>query len=121
MKKLLFFTSLLLVFGFCTISFAQTQVESGTWSVNSSSSGYTLDKNAGDRNVLIDISFDESFDSKPDIMLAVTTFDGFKETNTRYSVKPISISRDGFTIKVVTWADSKINGIGGYWIAHAKQ
>jgi hypothetical protein len=46
--------------------------------------------------------------------------DATTQTNIRYNVSPISISRDGFTIKVATWSDSKLYGIGGYWIAHAK-
>ncbi|MGD8307428.1 MAG: H-type lectin domain-containing protein [Ignavibacteria bacterium] len=120
MKKSLIFTSFLLIFGLSTFSLAQTQVESGTWNVNSSFSGYTLDKNQGDRNVLIDINFEEPFDRKPDIVIAVTTIDASNQVNTRFSVKPMSVSRDGFTIKVFTWSDAKIFGIGGYWMAHAK-
>jgi hypothetical protein len=35
------------------------------------------------------------------------------------SMKTMSISRDGFIIQVRTWSDSKINGVGGTWIALA--
>jgi len=121
MKKLFFISSLLLVFGLTTLSFAQAQVESGKWGANTSNTGYTLDKNAGDRSMTIDVSFDVPFDEKPDIILGVTMMDATTQTNTRYSVSPMSISRDGFTIKVATWSDSKVFGIGGYWIAHAKK
>ena len=121
MKKLLIFASSLLVFWLSTLSFGQIQIESGKWGVSLSYSGYTLDKNQGERNVLIDISFEVPFDKKPDIMLAVTTYDGSNQANTRFNVESRSVSRDGFTIKVVTWADSKIFGIGGYWIAHVKK
>ena len=121
MKKLFFISSLLLVFGLTTLSFAQAQVESGKWGVSTSKTGYTLDGNEGDRSMTIDVSFDVPFDEKPDIILGVTMTDATTQTNIRYSVSPMSISRDGFTIKVATWSDSKIYGIGGYWIAHAKK
>ena len=121
MKKLFFISSLLLVFGLTTLSFAQSQVESGKWGVSTSKTGYTLDGNAGDRSMTIDVSFDVPFDEKPDIILGVTMMDATTQTNIRYSVSPMSVSRDGFTIKVATWSDSKIYGISGYWIAHAKK
>ncbi len=75
----------------------------------------------GDRSMTIDVSFAVPFDEKPDIILGVTMTDATTQTNTRYSVSPMSISRDGFTIKVATWSDSKVYGIGGYWMAHAKK
>ncbi len=121
MKKLFFISSLLLVFGLTTLSFAQAQVESGKWGVSTSNTGYTLDENAGDRSMIIDVSFDVPFDEKPDIILGVTMTDATTQTNIRYSVSPMSISRDGFTIKIATWSESKVYGIGGYWIAHAKK
>ena len=121
MKKLFFISSLLLIFVLTTLSFAQAQVESGKWGVSTSNTGYTLDENAGDRSMTIDVSFDVPFDEKPDIILGVTMTDATTQTNIRYSVSPMSISRDGFTIKVATWSDSKIYGIGGYWMAHAKK
>lgn len=121
MKKLFFISSLLLVFGLTTLSFAQSQVESGKWNVSTSKTGYTLDGNEGDRSMTIDVSFDVPFDEKPDIILGVTMMDATTQTNIRYNVSPMSVSRDGFTIKVATWSNSKIYGIGGYWIAHAKK
>lgn len=119
MKKLFFISSLLLVFGLTTLSFAQAQVESGKWGVSTSNTGYTLDANSGDRSMTIDVSFATPFDEKPDIVICVAKVDATTQTNIRYSVSPMSVSRDGFTIKISTWSDSKIYGIGGYWMAHA--
>ena len=121
MKKIFFISSILLVFALTTISFAQAQVESGNWSVNTSSKGYTLNENTGERSMTIDVSFDSPFEVKPDIIIGVTMLDANTKTNIRYNVSHMSVSRDGFTIKVSTWADSKISGIGGFWIAHAKE
>ena len=119
MRKLFFVSSLLLIFGLTTLSFAQAQVESGTWSANSGTSGYTLDKNEGDRSVLIEVAFDTPFEYKPNVILGITMLDASSGTNIRYSVSTMSVSRDGFTIKIATWSETQIYGIRGSWVAHA--
>ena len=119
MKKLFFISSSLLIFGLTTFSFAQAQIESGTWSANTSTSGYTLDKNSGDRNVLIEVAFDTPFEIKPNVVLGITMLDISAGSNVRYSVSTMSVSRDGFTIKIATWSETQIYGISGSWVAHA--
>ena len=118
MKKLFFISSLLLIFGLTTFSFAQAQIESGTWGANTSTSGYTLDKNSGDRNVLVEVAFDTPFEVKPNVVLGITMLDASAGSNVRYSVSTMSVSRDGFTIKIATWSETKIYGISGSWVAH---
>ena len=121
MKNFFCISSILLVFALTTLSFAQEQVESGKWSVNTTKTGYTLNGNTGDRSMTIDVSFAVPFDVKPDIIIGVTMLDATTQKNIRYNVSPLSVSRDGFIIKVATWSDSKIFGIAGYWIAHAQE
>jgi hypothetical protein len=65
----------------------------------------------------IEVNFAVPFASQPQIVLSVTQIDTDKKSNTRYRVEAISISKDGFTLNVTTWADSKIFSISGYWIA----
>ena len=65
----------------------------------------------------LDVDFEIPFEKIPQVFLSVTQIDADKESNLRYNVEAISISRDGFTIKVSTWADSKIFSISGFWIA----
>lgn len=96
---------------------AQAKIQSGKFSVNTSTANYTLDKNSGDRSITIDVTYDKPFDKKPTVILSVTTLDTDTKTNVRYSVEPTSVSRDGFTIKISTWSESKIFGIGGTWLA----
>lgn len=109
----IFLFSFIFLSGF---SSAQT-FQSSSWSVNQSLAGYSLDKNDGERTMTIDIDFENAFTEKPQIILSVTQIDSDKETNLRYNVEAISISRDGFTIKVRTWSDSKLFSISGYWLA----
>lgn len=100
---------------------AQSHVQSGTWSVNPSVAGYNMDKNTGERTMTIDVEFPKPFDTKPTIFLSVTQLDTDKDANSRFNVEAMSVSRDGFTIKVRTWADSKVYSISGYWLAHSEK
>ena len=112
MKKLLLASTFLFLFAFT--AFAQ-QVQSGTFSANSTTPNYTLDKNSGDRVVTIEVNYPAPFDKKPHIVLAVSQLDASTASNIRYDVK--AVSRDNFTIQIKTWSDTKILGIAGTWLA----
>ena len=116
MKSIFSSTFILLIVLISTSATAQT-MQNGSWSVNQSLAAYSLDKNNGDRTMTIEVDFETSFTKKPQIFLSVTQIDSDKEYNLRYNVEAMSISRDGFTIKVRTWADSKIFSISGNWLA----
>lgn len=118
MKNLLLTAVLFLLFGFVSNLSAQ-QVLGGTFEANSSVSGFTLDKNSGDRFYSTYVSFEKGFDTMPTIMLTVTKLEAGKDTNLRYQVSAEAVSRDGFTIKIKTWSDTKIYNIGGNWAAIA--
>jgi hypothetical protein len=96
---------------------AQAKIQSGKFSANSSTANYTLDKNSGDRSVSIEVNFDKPFDKKPIVTLNVNLLDADAKSNIRYSVEATSVSRDGFIIKISTWSEAKILGIGGTWVA----
>jgi len=98
MKKVILLASFLLFSA--SLAFAQVQIQSGTFSESYTSKGYTLDKGTGERTYLVEVNIDA---------------DG--QFNTRYKVEAFSVGRDNFTIKISTWGDSKIFGIGGGWIA----
>lgn len=97
---------------------AQTKMQSGSWSVSPSISNYSLDSNNGERSMTIELSFKDSFELKPRVFLSITQLDADRKTNVRYSVEAFSVSRDGFTLKVKTWGDSKIFSISGCWVAY---
>jgi hypothetical protein len=96
------------------------EMQSSSWSVNQSIAAYSLDKNEGERTMTIDVDFETPFTEKPQIILSVTQVDSDKESNVRFNVEAISISRDGFTLRVRTWSDSKLFSISGYWLATAQ-
>jgi hypothetical protein len=121
MKKLIYIPLLIVVLGLASSAFAQTLVQSGTWSANANTEGYTLAENEGDRSVTISVNFLKPFENKPDVILGLSILDATSEKNVRYKVEALSVSRDAMTIKISTWADTKIFGVGGFWLAHAKE
>lgn len=102
----------------CAALMSAQSTQSGSWSVTPATPGFSLDKNTGERTMTVDIDFDRPFDTKPDIVLSVTQVDADKEVNFRINVEAMSISRDGFTLKIRTWADSKVYSLSGFWLAH---
>jgi hypothetical protein len=54
-------------------------------------------------------------------MLSVTQIDADKGFNGRYNVEVFSVSRDGYTVKIRTWADSKVYSISGYWLSYTEK
>lgn len=115
MKNLFLFIVLVFIFSVAT---SLAQVQSGTWTAKEGQAGYNLHTNQGERSMTVSVKFPSSFKSKPNVILSVSQIDADKNSNQRYNVEAISVSRDGFTVKVRTWADSKIFSISGYWLAH---
>jgi hypothetical protein len=121
MKKLIYIPLIIAVLGIAFTTYAQVQVQSGIWSASANTEGYTLSENEGDRSVIISVDFPVPFESKPEVILGLTTLDATSEKNIRYDVEALSVSRDAMTIKISTWSDTKIFGIAGFWLAHAKE
>ena len=118
MKNLSILATVLFFVAFTTMVSAQTQ--SGQWSTKAGDSGYNLDTNTGERAMTIEVNFKNPYDVKPKVMISVTQIDADKGFNNRYNVEVLSVSRDGFTVKIKTWADSKIYSISGYWLAYTE-
>jgi len=118
MRKLSVLAVVLFFVAFSVMASAQTQ--SGQWSTKAGDSGYNLDNNTGERAMTIEVDFATPYEVKPKVMLSVTQLDADKTFNSRYNVEVISVSRDGFTVKIRTWADSKVFSISGYWLAYVE-
>lgn len=102
------------------VAFSQSQVLSGVWGGNSETKYYTLHENSGERKFTVEVNFLKPFENKPDVVCGITMIDVDKNTAVKYAVKPISISRDGFTVEVKTWSDTKVLSVSGFWVAHAE-
>jgi hypothetical protein len=117
MKTKLFACLIAFIFIAGTSAYAQ-MFQSGSFSADGTVRGYSLNAGSGERTITIEITFEKPFDGKPTVAVSVNTIEADKDSNLRYSAKPVFISRDGFVVQIRTWADSKIHAIGGSWVAH---
>ena len=118
MKKALLTLGLFLMVS--AVAFSQSQVLSGGWGGNSETKYYTLHENKGERVFTVEVNFLKPFEDKPDVVVGISAIDAVSGTNLRYSVSSKSVSRDGFTVELKTWGDSKILSVSGFWVAHAE-
>ncbi len=118
MKKFMLILGLFLMVS--AVAFSQSQVLSGVWGGNSETKYYTLHDNTGERKFTVEVNFLKPFENKPEVVCGITMIDVDKSTAVKYAVKPISVSRDGFTVEVKTWGDTKILSVSGFWVAHAE-
>ena len=61
MKKLIYIPLVIALLGIAFTTYAQVKVQSGTWSANANTEGYTLSENQGDRSVTISVNFLDPF------------------------------------------------------------
>ncbi|MFA7227684.1 MAG: H-type lectin domain-containing protein [Melioribacteraceae bacterium] len=101
-----------------SISNAQLKVQTGVWNADKNISNYML-ASGGDmvRTLSLNITFPKPFNSKPEVSFSITRYDGDANINTRYDLKVVSVHKAGFMLEVKTWGGSKINLIGGTWMA----
>ena len=115
------FIPVLALLSFLLIPVNGQELESGQWRAISSDPGFSLNIGNGDRILQKEVRFSKPFESMPSVSVTVTFVDADKEQNERYDVKAINVSRDGFVIRIKTWNNTKIFGIGGYWLAEAEK
>ena len=61
--------------------------------------------------------FATPYSQPPKVELGVTALDHDNRNNIRYEVSVASVTKDGFTAKCLTWADSDIYDIQVSWIS----
>jgi hypothetical protein len=118
MKKLSISVTILFFIAFTSMISAQTQ--SGFWESKIGDVSYNLDTGTGERSTTLEVIFSESYKTMPKVFVSVSQLDVDNNFNCRYNVEVLSVSRDGFTIKIKIWADTKIYSIGGYWLAYTE-
>lgn len=52
--------------------------------------------------------------------IQIIDIDTEQAINTRISVSPVNVTVNGFDVRVETWADSKVYGVGVAWFAHTE-
>lgn len=74
-----------------------------------------------ERKDVFDVTFPAGKFSKPlQVVVMLTMIDSEKSANVRLNIFPENITVNGFSIRIVTWSDSKIYGFGASWFAYAE-
>ena len=105
-----------------SVSFGQV-IQKGDFVANVNSEGYSLNGGSGQRAYSTFIKFTKAFTKDPMVMVSLTSYDGApgKDGNVRVAVKAESVTKEGFTLKVSTWGDSRVTGVEGSWIAYTNK
>lgn len=118
MKKQLLTLSFFLMLLLTGTSIAQLRAQTGLWNADKTISNYSLAAGGElERTVTLQITFPKPFNTKPEVIFGITRFDADANINERYDVKVTYIHKGGFTLEVKTWGGTKIQLIGGNWMA----
>ncbi len=63
------------------------------------------------------ISFSEPFDSNPEVVIAIVSYDVDKTKNLRLRASALDITTTGFQLAIQTWEDSIIYRVSIQWLA----
>lgn len=120
MKAVVALLAVFVLFAFVDSANAQVEIKTGEFLVDYvKTPNYNLDKGEGQREQNVEVRFDTPFANTPTIILGTNKIDAEATTNLRYEIKTTFVTKEGFIVKVITWADSKIYQIGGSWVAIA--
>jgi len=99
-------------------SFGQ-MMQKGEFQANVNSEGWSLNGGSGMRTHLVFVKFGKAFTKDPMVSVSMTSFDAApgKDGNVRMAIKPEQVTREGFTVKISTWGDSRVAGMEGTWVA----
>lgn len=71
----------------------------------------------GDRYVRVPIAFAAPFQKPPHITVGICGIDASRDQNLRFNITAEDVTREGFTLKFVTWDDTKIARASANWSA----
>jgi hypothetical protein len=113
--RTILFTTLLL----CAAPASAQMLDAGVFAADVTAEGWTLNGGAGARTHILFIRFVRPFPAVPSVVLSLTSLDGASGTdgNIRVALEAENVSREGFVLKMRTWSDSRITGVGGHWLA----
>ncbi|OOM07245.1 H-type lectin domain-containing protein [Clostridium saccharobutylicum] len=96
-------------------------IRSGLVCFNSGMPEYHLHTGEGLRVIEKFIRFKEEFKDDPQVVVGVQELQYYETNWSAYRVVAHSITRTGFTIRVETWGNAKIDGIVATWLAYYEE
>lgn len=83
-------------------------------------SNSSLTKGQGERKQICYIKFEPQFQKIPHVIASLSMIDSSNQGNLRITVEPKDVTKSGFNLYFVTWADTIIYGATASWIAVQK-
>ena len=71
----------------------------------------------GDREVDVEVVFAAPFQKPPHVTVGLSGIDASSGQNLRFNLLARDITREGFTLRFVTWSDTKIARASANWSA----
>ncbi len=101
-----------------SLSFGQV-MQKGDFTANGQTEGWNLNAGSGVRTSFVFVKFSKAFAKVPMVNISLTSIDAAagSDGNVRVSVKAEQVTRDGFSVKISSWGDSRVAGVEGNWFA----
>lgn len=75
----------------------------------------------GERIVEQHVKFEQPFVSAPIVQVALAAIDATHEQNLRFHLRTKDVTKDGFTVEMMTWSDTRIARATASWFAFGEQ
>jgi hypothetical protein len=97
-------------------------LDAGTFAADLTAEGWALNGGSGRRTHILFIRFARPFAVRPAVLLSLSGIDGGagSDGNVRVAVDAENVTREGFVLTITTWADSRVTGVSGQWLAAAE-
>jgi hypothetical protein len=92
------------------------KVLTGTVKVDRETRGWTL-LQPGEQSFPAPVHFEQKFNKSPKVMVALYGLDVDNDVNTRLTVTAQDVKETGFKMVFGKWADTRVNGAYGSWVA----
>jgi H-type lectin domain-containing protein len=79
--------------------------------------GWNLNTGAGPRQFDKVVTFQTSLCGTPVVQVNLGVLDADAQPNLRVRLQALNITSVGFTLRIATWADTKLYAVGANWIA----
>lgn len=93
-------------------------VDTGYYYAHSSMANWNLTQGTGERIYRVHATFGKKFSAPPAVTVSLSSFDLSPTYGQRLAVYAENITKDGFDIVVLTWADTVVYAAGVTWLAH---
>ena len=78
---------------------------------------WNLNVGVGARQIDRVVTFQNKFATTPVVQVNLGVVDADAQPNLRVRVQALNVTNVGFTLRIATWADTKLYAVGANWVA----